>query len=178
MIRTVIALGDGERADAVCRALERRGVELRYRCRTGAETIRAVRKMGGGVVVCPFRLPDMTADTLADSIGDSASLLVLDKPSLLELIHSEELFRLAAPAQPSELFGAVNVLLQLDGMRARRTVPRRSAEDERAVARAKELLCSSLGMSESEAHKYLQRRSMSRGAKMEDTAKAIIDSFV
>ena len=47
---------------------------------TGAEVIRAVRYMGGGVVVCGVKLPDMTADQLYDDLEGDAYILAAAKP--------------------------------------------------------------------------------------------------
>ena len=53
MIRTVVAIENERLAAAVCAALDRGGIPIRDRCRTGAEAIRTVKSMGGGVIVCP-----------------------------------------------------------------------------------------------------------------------------
>lgn len=177
MIRTVIALGTGERADFICSALEQNGVEVRYRCRTGAEVIRSIRKMGGGVVLCPFKLPDMTADTLAANLNGMATLLVIAKPQNLELCEEEDLFKIPVPVRTSELVGSVNMLIQMDQMRAARVVPKRSEADQALIAQAKELLMDRNGLSEAAAHRYLQRRSMETCARMEETAKIIIQAL-
>lgn len=177
MIRTVIALGTGERADSICRALEQSGVEVRYRCRTGAEVIRAIRKMGGGVVLCPFKLPDMTADTLASNLNGMATLLVIAKPQSLELCGEENLFKIPIPVRVAELIGAVNMLLQMDQMRAMHTTSKRSEADQSLIVQAKELLMHRSGMSEAAAHRYLQRRSMETCMRMEETAKIVIEAL-
>ena len=62
MIRTVVAIESENLSDAVCLALERDGIPVRFRCQTGAEALRALKKMGGGVAVCSFRLPDMLVE--------------------------------------------------------------------------------------------------------------------
>lgn len=177
MIRTVIALGTGERADSICSALEQSGVEVRYRCRTGAEVIRAIRKMGGGVVLCPFKLPDMTADTLASNLNGIATLLVLAKPQNLELCEEENLFKIPIPVRMAELIGSVNMLLQMDRMRAARAVPKRSEADQALIEQAKALLMERNGLAEAAAHRYLQRRSMETCVPMEETAKIVIEAL-
>lgn len=177
MIRTVIALGSGERADSICSALEQNGVEVRYRCRTGAEAIRAIRKMGGGVVLCPFKLPDMTANELSTVLNGIATLLVIAKPQYLELCEEEDLFKIPVPVRMTELIGSVNMLIQMDRMCAARAVPKRSPEDQALITKAKELLMDRNGLSEAAAHRYLQRRSMETCAHMEQTAKIIIEAL-
>lgn len=177
MIRTVIALGGGEHTDAICSALEQHGVEVRYRCRTGAEVVRAIRKMGGGVVLCPFKLPDMTANDLSENLSGMATVLVIAKPQYLALCENEELFKLPSPVRVNELIGSVHMLIQMDQMRAARAVPKRSTEDQALISSAKALLMEHDGLTEDAAHRYLQRRSMETCARMEETAKIIIDAL-
>jgi hypothetical protein len=65
MVRTVVAFNKEETLDSISLILENAGIPVRYRCRTGPEVIRAVKKMGGGVVICYYKLLDMTADRIA-----------------------------------------------------------------------------------------------------------------
>lgn len=176
MIRTVVAIESRNLSDAVCLALERDGIPVRFRCQTGAEALRALKKMGGGVAVCSFRLPDMTANDLRDCAGGSASVLVVAKPQYLELCRGEDIFKLAVPVRKSELTGTVGMLLRLDGERGSAR-HRRSPEDEQTIETAKRLLMERNGMTEQEAHRYLQKTSMERCRTMADTAGLVVAAF-
>lgn len=174
MIRTVTAFYRPDTLEAVCSMLERSGIPVRFRCRTGAEAIRAVKKMGGGVVICAYKLPDMTADELAFELRGEAMVLVVAKPAQLDLCEAADIFKIPAPVRTGELCGSVNMLLQLSEQRSR--IPRRSSEEAELVSRAKELLMSRNSMTEEEAHRFLQRRSMETSSKMADTARLILAS--
>ena len=45
--------------------------------------IRAVHQLGGGVVICGYRLLDMTVSELAENLSGQATLLVIAKAALL-----------------------------------------------------------------------------------------------
>lgn len=177
MTRTVVAMEDGVLRDAVRAALERQGIVVRHVCRGGAEAIRAIKTMGGGVVICSFHLGDMSAGELAGFVGRSGSVLVIAKSALLELLEGENIFKLPLPVRAGELVGSVNVLLRLDDLRAAEKRPKRSAGEQAAVDRAKELLMTKNGYTEAAAHKYLQRRSMEDCVTMAVTASKIIASL-
>lgn len=177
MVRTVIAVDNEQLGDLISDTLEKNGIAVRYRCRNGAEAIRAIKKMGGGVIVCGYKLPDMTADQLFGNLRDFASLLVVAKPQQLSLCEEEDIFKLPAPVRTGELIGAVNMLIQMDKMRYAKTIPRRSPEDAELILRAKELLMSRSNLSEDAAYRYIQQKSMETCAKMTDTAKLIIAAF-
>jgi len=177
MIRTVVAIENERLAAAVCAALDRGGIPIRDRCRTGAEAIRTVKSMGGGVIVCPFLLPDMSANELYDNVRDVASLLVAAKPQYLDLCQSEEMLRLPLPASAVELVEKTEKLIRLDEKRVLNALPKRSAEEQTLVDRAKVLLMEKWGFNEPAAHRYLQRRSMDNGLTMAETARLILESY-
>lgn len=102
MIRTIIALNDDALAQSMTQALIHRGITVRYRCQTGAEVIRAVKEMGGGVIICSFKLRDMTVGEMADRLEGQALILVLAKGNTLALCDRDDLFTLSVPVRPSE----------------------------------------------------------------------------
>jgi response regulator NasT len=57
-------------------------------------------------------------------------------------------------------------------------VPTRSSEDKQMIAKAKELLMSRNCMTEEQAHRFIQKRSMDTGAKMIQTALKILDGQI
>jgi response regulator NasT len=173
----VVAIENERLAAAICAALDRGGIQIRTRCRTGAEAIRTIKEMGGGTVICQFLLPDMSANELYDNLRGIASLLVAAKPQYLDLCESKEIRRLPLPASAADLVAQTERLIRIDEKRASAAVPKRSPEEQRLVDEAKALLMEKRGISEVAAHRYLQRRSMDSGLTMAETAKHVIDSL-
>lgn len=177
MDRLIVAF-EGEKSRArIADMLESCGIPVRYRCRSGAEAIRAVKKMGGGIVVCGYKLADMTASDLAFNLTDMAMLLVVAKPTLLELCDSDEVFKLPAPVSGTELTASVKMLSQIEERRQRVTVPKRTEDENEMVMLAKQLLMERNRMTEPQAHKFIQKKSMETGSKMADTARLIISAY-
>ena len=125
MIRTVVAFEKDESRDKIADMLERSGVTVRFRCRSGAEVLRAVKTMGSGVVICGHKLADMPAAQLAHELRGQAKFLVLAKQSQLELMDDPDVFKLPIPISAAELRGSVNILLQLNEF-SNRAQPRSS----------------------------------------------------
>ncbi len=178
MTRIVVAC----EIDAVCQKvaglLEKSGITVRFKCHTGAEIIRAIKLMGGGVVVLGGRLRDMTADDLAFELHSTAYVLLLAHAEQLAECGSAEILKLALPAPPSEIRGSINILIQMDNYRSRLTVPQRSEEEQQIIAEAKALLMRRDLMTEDEAHRYLQRKSMDMSRRMVETARAVLEKEV
>ncbi len=175
MIRTVVAFEKDESRDKIADMLEKSGVTVRYRCRSGAEVLRAVKTMGSGVVICGHKLTDMPAEHLAHDLRGQAKFLVLAKQSQLELLSDPDIFKLQIPISAAELRGSVNILIQLDEISARAQIPQRSQEEQHMIDRAKEALMEKRGFTEAQAHKYLQKRSMETGTKLAETARLILE---
>ncbi|MCI8398366.1 MAG: ANTAR domain-containing protein [Oscillibacter sp.] len=177
MGRIVVAFSREESRKRIARLLASEGWEAAAVCTSGAEVLRAVHKMGSGVVICGFRLRDMTADALAADLRGLAVVMVLAKADCLELCGGENLFKLPAPAPRSDFFATLETLADLEATRLHRPASQRREEEQRLVRRAKELLMDVNRMSEEEAHRFLQKRSMDSGIRLAEVAQSIIDSY-
>lgn len=171
MNRLIVAFSSDTAARRICAWLAQSGFPSRTVCRTGAEVLRAVRYMGGGSVICAARLPDYTADELYDDLDGQADLLVIGKPEQLIGCENPAIRRLPLPVSRSQLAEAAEALTQAQQARA---PAKPSQQDQEIIRHAKALLQAMCGMTEPEAHRYLQRRSMEAHRKMADTARLVI----
>ena len=174
MGRIIVAFNGEEARKKILRLLTLEGLEG-VPCAGGAEVLRTVRRLGRAVVVCGFYLSDMTADALAEDLRGLAVVLVVAKAAYLELCGGENLYKLAAPLSPSEFSATLRLLL--DRAPAPRPASRRDEDAQRLIRRAKELLMDVNRMSEEEAHRFLRRRAMDAGIKLEEAARRIIGSY-
>lgn len=177
MDRIVVAFANEEAQRRILRLLESNGLAPAGCCFSGAEAIRLIRKMGSGVVVCGFKLRDMTANDLAASLRGIAALLVISSAVNLDYCEGENLYKLASPTSRSDFFASLDTLLQFESKHLRHPAPKRKEEEQRVIQRAKELLMDINRMTEAEAHRFLQKRSMDAGLKMAETAQMVIDSY-
>ncbi len=172
MNRLIVAFEGDKQCDLVRETLESGGLIPRLICHTGAEVLRTAHDMGRALVICGYKFPDMSADELAYDLGANVIVLVIGKNVQLDFCEHEGIFKLPAPFSRSELLTSVSMLVQL----AEKTLmapPRRSAGEEALVGEAKAILMRT-GMSESEAHRFLQKRSMESGERLTNVAKRII----
>ena len=103
MAKIIIAFAEEEQRARIAEALEKSGIRVSRRCATGAEALRAMNQLQDGVLVCAARLPDRTADELADDLGELALMLVVGKPEALALCEARRSFQLPLPASRGEL---------------------------------------------------------------------------
>jgi len=178
MERVVAAFESETNLGRICDMLESGGVAVRHRFRSGGEVIRTVSTMGGGIVVCGFKLADMPASEMIANLEDSPALiLMVAKPHLLDLCESGSVYKLPTPVMKSQLSAVVESLIQMDEKRMRAALPRRSPEEQALFEKAKALLMEKSHMAEDEAHRLIQRRSMNMGLRVAETSRRIIESL-
>lgn len=144
-------------------------------CGTGMEIISHCRKERNGVVLCGYALYDMTAEELYESLPKGFSMVVLAEEDQLEKLQGGDVVKLRAPVQQAELLETVNRLFT---EAEKVTVPQRSDEDKQLIAEAKQLLMERNTLSEQEAYRFIQKKSMDMGAKMVQTARKILDGQI
>ena len=177
MDRIVVAFANEEAQRRIVRLRESAGVGSAGCFFAGSDVIRTVRKLGSAIVVCGFKLRDMTASDLAASLRGCAALLVISSAVNLDFCEGENLFKLPTPVPRPDFFSTLEMLQRLEASNLRRPPPKRKEEEQQLIAKAKELLMDVNRMTEAEAHRFLQKRSMDTGAKLAETAQIILDSY-
>lgn len=178
MVRTVVAFESDRDLTAIGDLLEKNGISVRVRCHSGLEAIRAIKQMGGGIIIAGYKLSDMTTENMAFQIkNDDAAVLMVAKGTSLDMVENEDIYRIPAPFRPAELVGAVTMLVQMDQHRFKPSAARRSDDEKQMIQQAKQLLMDHEHFTEEQAHRYLQRRSMETSLKMAEVAKLILESY-
>lgn len=137
-----------------------------------------VRRMANrgrlNIVVCGYKLGDGSCEDLFADLPPGCSMLMVAQQAQLEQV-SEDIFRLPAPVSRAGLCASVQMLFQANRQLSRYIRPRRSEEEQNVVAEAKRLLMERNGMTEEQAHRFIQKQSMDSGARMVQTARMILD---
>lgn len=173
----IVAFESQDSISHICKMLDHGGLSANLVCRSGAEAIRAAKKTRGSIIVCGYKLCDMTADTLAYTLGESAMVLVVARPAYLDLCEDESIFKLAMPVSKSDLLASLNMLRQFYHKHLRISLPKYNNERQVLINRAKEILMDKNHMTEEQAHKFIQKKSMDSGSRLEDTARLIIGAY-
>lgn len=177
MNRIVIAFGREDSVTRIAKMLESGGIPVRYRCRSGGEVIRAVKNMDGGIIICGYKLTDMTYAELFACLGDMAMMLLIASPNQLRLCDNDEIFELAAPINGSLLCGSVRMLMQMEEKKLKKLIPQRTASENEIIKKAKALLMEKNRLTEEQAHKFIQKKSMETSTKMVETALLLLRAY-
>ena len=177
MDRIVVAFANEEAQRRILRLLASDGWEPAACCTSGAEAIRTVRKLGSAIVVCGFKLRDITANDLAADLQGTALLMVVSSAVNLDFCQGDNLYKLPTPISRSDFFATLDLMRQFEEAHLHHAPPKRKEAEQQLIRKAKELLMDTNRMTESEAHRFLQKRSMDAGMKLADMAQYILDSY-
>ena len=174
MIQLILAFEKQSNCDRIQAALESTGEFTCLVCRSAAQVKRAVGELRLDLVVCGFKLADESGEALYGDLPQRCTMLMVGPQAQLDLCEAAGIFKLPTPIHRAELLTAARLLAQLS--RSREAPVRRSEEETALVERAKSVLMEG-GMTEDQAHRFLQKRSMDRRAHMADTARQVLDEM-
>ena len=173
MKKLIVAFGNEINRSRIAEILETGGYSPLTLCRSGKEAIRAAAG-NACVVICACKLADMMADELAYDIGEGSTVIAVGKPAMLEMCECDGLFRLPTPLKKQDLFNSLELLSSLE--RGKSAVGEIKDGGKEIVSSAKAALMEKCGMTEPEAHRFIQKKSMDAGLKMAAAAR-IIENF-
>ncbi len=197
-MRTILlAFANADAAAKVKNVLVAAGLPVGRTFATGALVLQqAMLEPGGGVIVLPPRLSDMTVPDLLSRLPDTFDLVVLfgrGQPATFGKLSGITFLETPMPA--SELVNTVRSLLETRTAGIRRPQPaaragahgsaakpkaeppppHRTPAEEKVLQTAKTHLINHCGLTEEEAHRNLQKRSMESGVRLVEIARQVLD---
>lgn len=170
MEKVIVAFAGERNGRRIKELLERSGTASCLLCVSADQVRRTVHEQQVGAVVCGYKFADGTAEQLYGDLPAYCRMLMVAARSQLELVQTPEILRLSAPASRGELLGAVEELLA----RVQAHPALRSREDRDLITRAKARLMTE-GLTEEEAHRALQKKSMAAGVRLAQAARMVLD---
>ena len=175
MQTVIVAFESGANRAKIREILESEGEFSCMACRSAAEVKRAAHKQHECIIVCGFKLADETCEELFHDLPDGCFMLMVGPQARLELSENEGIFKLQSPIRRGELLASVRMLAQFQRYVPKEKGPaKRGEEERRLIAQAKAVLMDRHGMTEEQAHRFLQKQSMDNGVKLTDTARLVL----
>lgn len=195
MRSVIIAHPDHDMAGKLHQLLRSRGLPVLGVATSGAHVLQqAAHCDEGGVVICPFRLHDMSANEIRRLLDPASDLLVLVNASQISQVYGAGIYTLVQPFSGQDILDAASGLLehqlpqilqqpteelrygqpQVSSPAQDKTATNRSSEEQQILERAKAFLMQRKHMTEPEAHRFLQKRSMESGIRIVELAKRLL----
>lgn len=150
--------------------LESEGFHVSYVCALGSSVLNIAHGLNEGVVVCASILSDMSAMSLAEQLPQGFDIISLSKNGRESYMGN--IIDLPLPLHKDEFLQTVSIIVN-----TRSSFTQRDKNESEIISNAKLILMNSKDVTESQAHKYLQRESMRTGKKIVAVAKEIINDF-
>lgn len=166
-----------EDAQSIKRLLIRNGYSNVSCCTSGAKAINMADSLGEGIIISGYRLPDMPYREIHDSVGSSFEMLLVTSMSKESLDEEPGIAMLEMPLKVRDLLNSVEMMdmnIYERIHKERRKPGKRSPEEQMVIDEAKKVLMETNQMSESEAHRYIQKSAMDSGRNMVETASMIL----
>lgn len=177
MINIFVVLPKIEDAKGIRGVLMKNGFQVTAVCATGAQVLSQIQDLNDGIVICGYKMTDMIYSELHDCLPQGFDMLLLASQSVVNEQRCDDVMCLSMPLKVHDLINTVEMMSQTITRRHRkaRMNPRqRGPEEEALIKEAKELLMNRNHVSESEAHRYIQKSSMDSGTNMVETAQMIL----
>jgi len=177
----IIACPNADNAGKLRSLISENGYPVTGVCASGSQAIRLSQQMDGGVIVCTHRLSDMMAADLASLLPVDYDILILLNRNQSVDRYSTNILTLPVSIKKTELFHSIDMLLQTSsyssGPETVQEKPVRSDCEKQEIENAKQKLIDHYLMTEPEAHRFLQKRSMDSGSKLIDMARLILKEW-
>lgn len=167
-------------------ALEDAGYDVVGQAASGQEAIDLTRELRPDVVVMDVKMPGTDGITAATEIGKEnlapvVMLTAFSQQSLVEkAADAGAMAYVVKPFAPEKLLPALEVAIsrfdQINALKDEVTDMKARFEARKRVDRAKGLLMESMGMTESEAFRWIQKTSMDRRLTMQEVADVVINN--
>lgn len=181
MTNIIVAFARIDEAKSIKNILVKNGMSVTAVCTSGAQAISFADELNDGIIVSGYRLADMVCMELHRNLPMGFEIVVMASQKILSEVSGEGIIGLAMPLKVHELVSTVGMMSQNMVKRRKklREKPRvRSDEESAAISKAKALLMERNNMTEDEAHRYLQKRSMDNATSLVETAQMVLSVMI
>lgn len=170
-----IAFSSEKTAEKVAAMLKTGGINYNSICTTSSDLLNKINMYEDGVIVCGNKFRDTVLVDILDYIPDYFHILAISTMDHLDDLPNERVFKLTVPLNRTDLIYSVSMLMNLDNHHALIHNQFRTKNEEMIIQQAKGVLIHKYHMTEEQAHRYMQTKSMNTGEKMINIARLILN---
>ncbi|MCR4651057.1 MAG: ANTAR domain-containing protein [Lachnospiraceae bacterium] len=159
--------------------LKRNGFEVAAVCTSGVQALSHADALSTGIMISGYRLEDMPYFEVKQDMPTGFSMLLLASEKRLADGVEPDVMTLGMPFVISDFLDTVQMMCEACYARKEKRISKtlRTEKDNQLIDEAKKLLMVRNGLSEEEAHKYLQKCSMDSGVNVVETAGMVLTMY-
>ena len=166
-----------ETAKSIKVLLQRNGYSVDAVCTTVAQGLHVAGELDGGIIVSNYRLVDGMALEFYEDLHPNFQLLMIAPKDYIDSGSVRDVFSLTTPLHGKDLLDTLETIsYAYTRWRKKKKAarPQRTQQEQKTIDLAKMLLMDRNGLSESDAHRYIQKSSMDNGTGVVEMAFMIL----
>jgi len=166
-----------EEARGIRGLLVRNGYETVRTCNQGGQALSIADELQSGILICGYRYADMTFTDMVEDMPRGFSILLLARGEQLEDGAERGAVTLEMPLKTTDFLSTLDMMFaaqERERKKRHATPAKRTPEEQKLIGEAKSVLMGRNHMTEDEAHRYLQKCSMSSGTGLVEAAQMVI----
>lgn len=172
----IIAMPKTEDAKKMAGMLRQRGLGIDLACSTGAEALKCMNTRDYGLVVCGYRLQDMSHMDLLELLPNYFEMITLTSESKAPMC-ADSVEKVTMPLKTQILLDTIDRVMSRIEKKVRHDKKgpgSRSEEDRLIIEQAQKIIMDERGIGRIESYRYIQKRSMDSSMSMVEMAKKMI----
>lgn len=176
----IVACKDSSMCDKLSQCLASAGVSVLGIATRGASALHIANRIygSGGVLLCSYAMSDMTASELYKIKPDNFEMVVLLSPRQRAVFRGSGMVCLDIPINRGNLLATLEMLMEQGGVPRSSKPPERTEDEKKIISEAKSLLMERNNMTEPDAHRFMQKRSMDSGEALVEVARKILNGVL
>ncbi len=170
----LIAFANEKISYMVAKMLSLENIKPAVICSSGDVIRRKIGYYKDGIIICGYKLKDCSVLQLAKDIPEEFGIILIGNAAQIELCDNDRIFKLGVPLKKDDLICSISMLLSSRREAGCGKAGFRDDNEKRTIQSAKEFLIDKYSMSENDAHRYIQKKSMESGMPASEIAKAIL----
>ncbi len=177
MTSIIVVLPKIDDAKNMKNLLVRNGYDVFAVCTSGAQALAQMDNLNDGIIISGYKLTDMLYSELHDNLPIGFEMLLMASQRFLMECRDNDIVCLTMPFKMNDMVNTIEMMYNTIAYkrRKRKEKPKqRNAEEVAVIKEAKLLLMNRNNMTEEEAHRYIQKRSMDNSTSMVETAQMVL----
>lgn len=168
-----IAFDNRKIAVSIAKILIANGNNVVAIAKSSTELMNSLNYYPAGIIITGCVFDGIRNEYMMYDIPESFNLVVVGNKLQIDNFPDGRAFKLSMPLQKNDLICSVEMLMTMDTQY--KPAVHKNLNDEKVIMRAKNLLIDMYSMSESQAYRYMQKKSMDTGRKLVDIARIILE---
>lgn len=132
---------------------------------------RRIAYYSGGIIICGYMVNDENMAALLEDISDDFHIVLIGTVEQIHYCENLRVHKLAVPLHRVDLICCLEMIYNTE---TAPKVTKTDSADEKLIYKAKRYLITHYAMTEEQAYRYIQKKSMDMGRKMVDIARMIV----